>query len=90
MSLYRLKVHKRVDKFLVGLTPNWRARFRDKLELLRQDPYRHPQLDIKPIQETERAVYRLRVGPYRVIYEIHDQELLVHLMEAGSRGDVYK
>lgn len=90
MVAYSLKISKQVDKFLAGLAPDWRTRFRVKLESLRQDPYRHPQLDVKRVQGIEGAVYRLRVGPYRVIYEIRDNELLVYLMKAGSRGDVYK
>lgn len=36
------------------------------------------------------GIYRLRVGKYRILYEVNDEELLVYLMDAGSRGDVYK
>lgn len=90
MTAYRLKIHKQVEKFFASLAPTWRTRFHDKLEMLRQDPYRHPQLDIKLMQGFDGAVYRLRVGSYRVIYEVRDQELVIYLMTAGSRGDIYK
>ncbi len=33
--------------------------------------------------------YRIRVGDYRVIYEIHDRVLLVLVVEVGNRRDVY-
>jgi mRNA interferase RelE/StbE len=33
--------------------------------------------------------YRLRVGDYRVIYEIHDNILLVLVVEVGHRRDIY-
>jgi mRNA interferase RelE/StbE len=35
-------------------------------------------------------VYRVRVGDFRVIYEIQDDELLLIVIKVGSRGDVYK
>lgn len=34
--------------------------------------------------------YRIRIGSYRVIYEIEDEALKVYIIKAGSRGDVYK
>ena len=34
--------------------------------------------------------WRLRVGDYRVIYEIHDARLLVLVIRIGHRRDVYR
>ena len=34
--------------------------------------------------------YRVRVGDYRVIYEIRDAELVLVVIKVGLRGDVYK
>ena len=34
--------------------------------------------------------YRVRVGRYRVIYEIGDAELLVFVVRVGHRKDVYR
>ena len=33
---------------------------------------------------------RLRVGDYRILYEIHDQVLHVLVVKAGHRRDVYR
>lgn len=33
--------------------------------------------------------YRIRVGGYRVIYQIHDDVLLVLVVQVGNRRDVY-
>jgi len=35
-------------------------------------------------------LYRIRVGDYRVIYEIRDEVLLVLVVEVGHRRDVYR
>ena len=34
--------------------------------------------------------YRIRVGDYRVIYEIHENTLVVLILKVGHRRDVYK
>jgi mRNA interferase RelE/StbE len=34
--------------------------------------------------------YRIRVGDYRILYEVRDKELLVYIIEAGHRREVYK
>jgi mRNA interferase RelE/StbE len=33
--------------------------------------------------------YRIRIGDYRVIYEIIDRELLVSVIDVGNRRDIY-
>jgi mRNA interferase RelE/StbE len=34
--------------------------------------------------------YRIRVGDYRVIYEIQDEIILVEVVKVGHRKDVYR
>lgn len=37
-----------------------------------------------------REGFRLRVGKYRVLYEVHQARLLVLVVEVGHRRDVYR
>lgn len=37
-----------------------------------------------------REAYRIRVGDYRIIYEIRDEELIVTVIDIGHRGEVYR
>ena len=39
---------------------------------------------------TGRPAWRIRVGVYRVIYEIHDNRLLVLVVAIGHRREVYR
>ncbi|MBE8526971.1 type II toxin-antitoxin system RelE/ParE family toxin [Amycolatopsis sp. H6(2020)] len=39
---------------------------------------------------TGRSAWRVRTGNWRVIYEIHDDELLIMVIAAGNRRDVYR
>jgi len=37
-----------------------------------------------------RSAWRLRIGVYRIIYEIYDDQLLVLVVEIGHRKEVYR
>jgi mRNA interferase RelE/StbE len=42
------------------------------------------------IKLTNEDAYRIRVGDYRVIYNIHDDQLVVLVIDVGHRRDVYR
>lgn len=44
---------------------------------------------VKKLQGEENS-YRIRVGDYRVIYDIFDDVLLVSVVDVGHRSKVYK
>ena len=35
-------------------------------------------------------LYRVRVGNYRILYEIHDDRLIVLIVKTGHRKEIYK
>jgi mRNA interferase RelE/StbE len=39
---------------------------------------------------SEEDKYRLRVGDYRIIYQIREKSLLVLIVRIGHRSDVYR
>lgn len=50
---------------------------------------RIPQGDIKKLKgEKYPPLYRLRVGKYRIIYHIEDDNIVI--AEIDTRGDIYK
>ena len=46
-------------------------------------------LRIKKLKVSKDA-YRIRIGVYRVIYEVRDQELIILLLSIGHRKDIYR
>lgn len=84
---YKIKMHKRLRKFLQK-HEDLRAKIVQNLELIAQNPY-NTTLDIAKLQGYENH-YRLRVGKYRILYEILEQEILIYAYDADSRGGIYK
>jgi len=39
---------------------------------------------------TGAELYRIRIGVYRVVYEIHDDVLVVMVVKVGHRKDIYR
>ena len=37
-----------------------------------------------------RSGYRIRVGDYRIIYEVIDHQLLITVIQLGHRKDIYR
>ncbi|HBE19997.1 MAG TPA: hypothetical protein DEA78_05150 [Cyanobacteria bacterium UBA11159] len=42
------------------------------------------------VEESSDNEYRIRIGDYRVSYEIRDKELIILLLQYKHRKDVYK
>jgi mRNA interferase RelE/StbE len=83
--MYRVIVSKSVQKQLDKLPNDVRFRVLARLSNLEANP--RPQ-DVKKLKG--RGAWRIRVGDYRVIYEIHDRQLQVIVMMVGHRRDVYR
>jgi len=45
--------------------------------------------DIRPLKG-HKDLLRLRVGDYRIIYKIDNGKLIIYIIDAGNRGDIYK
>ena len=44
----------------------------------------------KPLTGNKRGSYSLRVGDFRVIYDLHPASRTIHLIRAGDRKDIYR
>lgn len=84
---YKIEMNNEVRKFLHS-HPEISAKFISALEIIAQNPYEN-KLDIKRLQAKEHK-YRLRIGKYRLLYEIIESQILIYAYKAQSRGDVYK
>jgi len=82
---YSLFILQRAQKELAQLNAGAFARVRDAIRELANDP-RPPGC----LKLTGRDGWRLRVGEFRVIYEIDDEHRLVTVLNVGHRRDAYR
>lgn len=54
------------------------------------DDLAHQPLQGKVLKGGLRGLRRVRVGRYRVIYEVEDQELIVLVVRVGARDKAYR
>ena len=73
--MYKVTYTKQAERSLLKLPRNIAQRLREKLEQIALDPHGQHN-NVTKLQN--RDGYRLRVGDWRVIYEIHDGELIRH------------
>ena len=85
MSKYHLQIAPRVAKDLAILPKVDRLRVQAAIDTLAVDP--RPSGFKKLVGE---AAYRVRVGDYRIIYEIADAELIVVVIRVRHRKEVYR
>lgn len=85
--MYHLLFSKEADKTLRKMPHVVAQRIRQKLDQLVQNPYA-PNNNVKKLQDL--PAYRLRVGDWRVIYEVNDTAVTVLVIRIAPRGEVYR
>ena len=84
--MYTVVTTKSFAKTLSRLPVNWQKRIVAKIKEIATDPYaRHN--NVTRLQG--RDGYRLRIGDWRVIYELHDDLVELWVLEGGARGGLY-
>lgn len=86
MSSYRVEFTTAADKELRKLDPGIRRRILSGIAELERDP--RPAGCKKLAGETN--AWRIRIGDYRVLYDVIDYILVVTVVRVAHRREVYK
>ncbi len=83
---YEVEITPAAKRQIKKLTKSIQQLIVERLEELVDNP--RPPGVIK--MEAEENLYRVRVGDYRIIYEIQDSVLLIVVVKVGHRANVYR
>ena len=83
--MYELQYKKKAIKALAKINEPYYSAIIQAIEKLVENP--HP---IGHKKLTGRSGYRIRVSSYRIIYDIFDLQLIIEIVNIGSRGDIYQ
>jgi len=83
---YRLEMSPRASRDLRKIPTRALERLKDHIDALAHIP--RPREVVKLAGEID--TYRIRVGDYRVLYEVHDRVLLVIVLKVADRKEAYR
>lgn len=83
---YTVRILKKAKKELKSLHPEIHDRILEALIELRRNPRPHGVKKLKGADD----LWRIRVGDYRVIYQISDRELVVLIIRVRHRSEAYR
>jgi mRNA interferase RelE/StbE len=86
MASYRLEWRRSATKDLRRIAATDVPRVVSAAEALADDPF---PAGCTKLSGSERS-YRIRVGDYRVLYDVFSGRLLIEVIKVGHRKDVYK
>ena len=82
---YRVIISAAADRAVGRLDKTTRRRIADRLAALAENPRPAGCIKLAGME-----AYRIRVGDYRIVYEIEDRVLLVTVIDVGHRREVYR
>ena len=88
MATYSAEFTRSAEKEFDRLPKKIKERVAEAVNLLAQNPYSE-LLKVKKLKAAQ-DLYRVRVGDYRVVYEIRESRLIVLIIKIGHRGEVYR
>ncbi|HDH57210.1 MAG TPA: type II toxin-antitoxin system RelE/ParE family toxin [Bacteroidetes bacterium] len=83
---YRIEVKSQAEKALTRIPNPHRRRIAKAIDALARCP--RPSGCVKLAGADD--AYRLRIGDYRIVYEIADKVLIVYIIRIGHRKDIYR
>jgi mRNA interferase RelE/StbE len=85
---YQIRLAKDAEKGILKINRSLPAiglKIRERIDALQTNPHLG-----STIQGSGRDTRRIRVGDYRIIYEVYEQYLLVVVVYVGPRGGAYR
>lgn len=86
MSNYQIEITKTAEKQLKSLPLEYKIKLTKSINLLAVEPRPHGSKKLTGYENS----YRIRVGNYRIIYDIKDKVLTILILKIGHRKDIYR
>jgi mRNA interferase RelE/StbE len=87
VNRYQIDFLPSARKELSSLPRDAQERIGKKIDFLSINPRPH---GVEKLEGKRDSFYRLRVGDYRILYEIQDEILLILVIKVGHRREVYR
>jgi len=86
MAKYRIEISATAERQLKKIRREDKVRILRSISLLASDPRPSGCRKMSGYDD----IYRLRIGDYRVIYEVDGRRIIVVILKIGHRREVYR
>ncbi|MEK6909513.1 MAG: type II toxin-antitoxin system RelE/ParE family toxin [Candidatus Aenigmatarchaeota archaeon] len=83
---FSIEFSRRAEKDLNNLDKVVAGRCLAEIEMLKENPFPRGAVKVKG----EEGVFRVRVGKYRILYEVYSETNVVLITKIDKRGRVYE
>ncbi len=87
---WTIKFSSQAEKYYQKLPKRMRQKTKKSLLELGSLTYPHIHKNVLPLSGELQGFYRLRVGEYRIIFRMIEEERIIAIVNFYPRGDVYK
>ena len=87
--MYEIIVSNQAMKQIKKLPQYVKKKLKEILKTLREYPIPATKYDVKKIQG-EKFTYRIRIGKYRLLYEIKEEKKEIRILGISHRKSAYK
>lgn len=84
--VYKVEVKRSVVKAIACLETSIQRQIAEALKSLASCPFPNGSRKIQGRADT----WRIRIGNYRVVYEVHEERLVIYVVRVGHRREVYR
>ncbi|MDD5228141.1 MAG: type II toxin-antitoxin system RelE/ParE family toxin [Methylococcales bacterium] len=89
MAKFKVVIKASAEKELEKLPNTEIAQVLDVIYSLAENPYRDGIKKLKG-KKKKSPCFRIRAGNYRILYEVNNHKLIVHVIAVGDRKEIYK
>jgi mRNA interferase RelE/StbE len=83
---YRIEFSSEAELQFKKIPKELQIRLKHRIDTLAENPF--PR-GVKKLS-AEENIYRLRIGDYRIIYQVQGSALLIFILKLGHRKNVYR
>lgn len=83
--MYEVIFTKKAGKFISSLQKGYKKKLKEIITRLKENPFSYPYKKIRG----ETNLYRIRLGRYRILYEVDIIKRLVVILKIGERERIY-
>ena len=85
-----VKFSSQAEKYYSSLPSNTRKKIKIKLKELEEQRFPLFYSGVKPLTGKLKGFYRLKIGKFRIIFYLIEEEKIIAVVNIYPRGDIYK